>query len=189
MLMTKAKALVNLLTLTTPCKHLLAMAGKLQSPKTPMLTTKLMIKTTTRLPVGLMSKLAKPFLPLMTRMTGGGRLKITHLHKSSIGTNTITMLMLEWVAYPNEPSFVRRANDVASQPPIGKTLRKLTRRGKRHERGHGDEQRRQHFIGGQFVITSSIGHLSDDNRLGNSPNVTDPSVTSRVMTILRAEEY
>lgn len=42
--------------------------------------------------------------------------KVTHAHKSGIGTNTITMLTLEWVAYPDEPSFVRRANEVAYFP-------------------------------------------------------------------------
>lgn len=42
--------------------------------------------------------------------------KVTHAHKSGIGTNTITMLTLEWVAYLDEPSFVRRANEVAYFP-------------------------------------------------------------------------
>jgi hypothetical protein len=39
--------------------------------------------------------------------------KVTQANKSGIGTNTITMLTLEWVDFPEEASFVRRANEVA----------------------------------------------------------------------------
>lgn len=42
--------------------------------------------------------------------------KVTNAHKSGIGSNMITMLTLEWVLYPDEPSFVRRANEVAYFP-------------------------------------------------------------------------
>ncbi|MEP3629718.1 MAG: hypothetical protein ABJN04_06935 [Hyphomicrobiales bacterium] len=42
--------------------------------------------------------------------------KVTHAHKSGIGTNITTMLSLQWVAFPDEPSFVRRSNEVAYFP-------------------------------------------------------------------------
>ena len=42
--------------------------------------------------------------------------RVTNAHKSGIGKNIITMLTLEWVAFPEEASFIRRSNEVAYFP-------------------------------------------------------------------------
>jgi hypothetical protein len=39
--------------------------------------------------------------------------RVTHAHKSGIGTNIITMLTLEWLNFPEDESFIRRSNEVA----------------------------------------------------------------------------
>lgn len=39
--------------------------------------------------------------------------KVTHSHLSGIGDQAVLMLTLEWIGFPDEPSFVRRAQQVA----------------------------------------------------------------------------
>jgi len=57
---------------------------------------------------------------------------VRHVHDSGFGAHVVRMLTMEWESWPDEPSFVRRADHVALIPPAYNAAR--------YDAGHSGEE-------------------------------------------------